>query len=254
MDVDTASDGVLLNPETDGVNDPVVANSEVHGGTHRQTTYDLGRSRDGIDTIGRTVIDRNLNDTADFLSYGYWLSIDETSATSVVTVGIHAGGPAFGTAPTLPASGTATYTGRAHGLHTVAYAAGEFGRTDDEFRIGEFDADVTLRADFSARTMGGTINNIMSTEEGVSDGTLIERARSSRPYVLTLNDGPVAGDGSFNGTMDVGGAGNISSSGGSWRGRLSSGAGDMAVGAFGARWTHTGGTEGQYVGAFIAKK
>ena len=235
--LDLASSTARLDTDDDRTAEPVAF------GDGR--LFDLGSSVDGVHIVGRTAID------ADMTSYGYWLSVDETGETPVVTVGLHSSGPGFDTAPTLATSGTATYQGRAHGLHTVAYATGEFGNNTG-FRIGEFDADVTLTADFGAMTMGGRIDNIMSTEEGVNDGALTESARSSRPYVLTLNAGSIDAGG-FEGTVTVGGPQNISSSDGNWRGRLSSDAND-AAGTFGATWTHTGGTVGQYVGAFVSQR
>ena len=259
--VSTASGDAVLDTTADGVGEPVAADSDVRGDAYRQTTFDLGRSRDGVYAVGRTVVDWKRDDDADYASYGYWLSVDATTPTPAATVGVFATGPEFETAPVLPASGTATYRGRAHGLHTVAIAAGEFGRTAAEFGIGEFDADVSLDADFGAMTIGGTIDNIRSTEEFVRDGGLVGSARSPRRYVLTLDAGPIAGAGSFSGTVGVGksGAQNIASSSGSWRGRFSSrsvGGGDdsprLAAGTFGARWTHDGGTVGQYVGSFVA--
>ena len=259
----SASSEALLDTGTDRQAEPVSADSDVRGTEYLQTTFDLGRLLDGVYVIGKTVTDRNQVDDSDYVSYGYWLSVDSTGPASSAGIGVFATGPEFETAPTLPVSGTATYSGHAHGLHTVDYVVGEFGRTAAEFRIGEFDADVTLDADFGAMTMGGRIDNFMVAEEGVRDGSLYQRSRGPRPYFLTLDRGPITGIGSVSGAVSVGKSGtqNIATSSGGWSGQFSSrsiGQGDdfprLAAGAFAAEWTHTGGTVGRYVGSFIAGK
>ena len=252
---------VSFDTETDAFGTSPAVASTVRTG-HRQRTFDLGMEDDDLSTVGRVVVDWKDDDATDFVVYGYWLTVDSSGdGTPVVDAGVFAKGPEFDTAPaSLPSTGMATYEGRAHGLHTVAYVPGEFGRTANEFGIGEFDGDVTLTADFGAMTVGGRIDNIHSTEESVASGSLTTSQRSSRPYVLTLGSGPIA-SGAFSGTVSVGGPDNIASSSGTWNGQFSSvpvGSSDDtpsgAAGTFGATWEHDGGTVGQYIGSFVAGK
>ncbi len=186
-------------------------------------------------------------------------------------VGAFVDGPEFDTSANLPTSGTATYRGRASGLHTVQYEGGEFGSAPtDEFRIAEFGADVHLTAFFgsgSAQLMTGLIDNFVYTtpEEGVVDGVLRNRFESrERPFQVLLYDASILGDGSFSSrTVRVintaGGRGQIVRSFGSWQGNLSSipvsvnnPTPRLAAGTFETEYHFPLGTVGQYIGSFIA--
>ena len=203
-------------------------------------------------TLGRIEVNWRDSERMDYLAGGYWLSADNTNSQSpVADAGAFIDGMEFNAAPNLPASGSATYNGKAHGLHTVVYSR------SGEFRIGEFDGDATLTADFGNSTISGRIDNIYSTEESVD----VQRPRSTRPYVITLGATPIASEGSFAGSVQITHPSDNVVSNGRWDGRFSNLPVSMsdpsprkAAGTFGVSWVHSEGTQGQYIGVFNADK
>lgn len=203
-----------------------------------------GSNADGtIHAAGRLALDWNSTDETDYLAGGYWMAVDSsTPDVPEVSVGIFVTGPEEMAAPKLPTTGSATYTGRTEGLHTVVYS-------DGWFAAGEFDADITLAADFDAMEIAGRIDNIYSSEEGIREGALDSYERSTRPYELVLGPAPIDG-GEFSGGLEVTiPADNIATSTGRWDGQFIN---DGVIGSCGATWVHDDGTEGQYIGAFLA--
>ncbi len=253
--VEIATD-VVLSTATDSLGTPPAASeSPTRGAGYQWKTTRIGRIADDSATISRLSVDWNSADLNDYLAGGYWLTVNSPQmGNQAVEVGAFIDGPDFDTTPTLPVSGSATYEGRVHGLHTVQYVPGEFGRTAREFSIGEFDGDVALTADFANSMIDGRIDNIYSTEES----STVMRPRSTRPYVISLGQAPIDGNGGFTGAVSVSTpSNNVASSEGSWNGQFSgTPMGDPRVigGTFGATWVHTGGTTGQYVGTFYAGK
>lgn len=254
------SPALVLSSDADVLGDPsTMTASPVRGVDYNWRSMGVGEVVDGTTTLARFGVDWHSDDATDYLAGGYWLSVNATDAENPsVEVGAFMDGPEFDTAPTLPLSGTATYEGRAQGLHTVQYVPGEFGRTKRDFRIGEFDGDVTLTADFANLVIGGWIDNIYSTEESSS----VQRPRSTRPYIISLGQAPIDSNGGFTGSVGVSTrSNNVASSEGGWNGQFSgvpvSGTDRnprLVGGTFGTTWVHTGGTTGQYVGSFYAGK
>ena len=203
-------------------------------------------------TLSRILVNWQDSDPTDYLVGGYWLTVDTTNPQSpVAEAGVFMDGAEFSSAAVLPMSGTATYNGRAHGLHTVVYS-----RTG-EFRIGEFDGDTTLTADFGNSTISGRIDNIYSTEESVD----VQRPRDTRPYVITLGTAPITNMGGFAGSVSVAHPSDNVVSIGRWDGQFSNlpasstdQAPRLVGGTFGANWEHSSGTQGQYIGVFSAEK
>lgn len=203
-------------------------------------------------TLSRLEVDWQGSDRMDYLAGGYWLSVDATNPQSpVAEAGVFIDGTEFQTAPDLPVSGTATYSGKAHGLHTVVY------NNERGFRIGEFDGDATLTADFGSSAISGRIDNIYSTEESVD----VQRPRATRPYVITLGTTPITNMGSFAGSASIAHPSDNVVSIGRWDGQFSNlpaSSNDQSPrlvgGTFGLNWVHSSGTQGQYIGVFNAEK
>ena len=231
------------------------ANDSLEGLT-RETSNSKNIGMGTIDgnraTLSRIEVNWRDSDTTDYVAGGYWLSVDTTNPQSpIAEAGVFIDGVEFQTSPTLPTTGSATYNGKAHGLHTVVY------NNERGFRIGEFDGDATLTADFGDSTISGKIDNIYSTEESID----VQRPRSTRPYVITLGTAPITNMGDFAGSVQITHPSDNVDSVGRWDGQFSNlpvSATDenprLVAGTFGVSWVHSSGTQGQYIGVFSADK
>lgn len=220
--------------------------------TSNSKSISMGAIVENRATLSRIEINWRDSERMDYLAGGYWLSVDNTNSQSpVAEAGVFIDGPEFNATPNLPSSGTATYNGKAHGLHTVVY------NNRRGFRIGEFDGDATLTADFGNSTISGRIDNIYSTEESAN----VQSPRSTRPYVITLGTTPITNMGSFAGSVQITHPSDNVVSNGRWDGQFSNLPASMAdpsprkaAGTFGVSWVHSEGTQGQYIGVFNTDK
>ncbi len=224
-------------------NGPTTIESPVRGAGHQLTTVGVGGTSGDVHALGRLSVDWASDDPTNYLAGGHWIVVDLSDPEMpVASAGASLDGPMLDSAPDVRTTGLATYTGRAGGLHTVIYS-------DGWFAAGEFDANITLEADFDAMEISGLIDDIYSTEEGIFEGELESYERSTRPYALVLGTAPIDGT-TFAGDVDVTTpADNIASSTGRWDGQF---IGEGTVGTFGSTWVHDSGTEGQYIGTFFA--
>lgn len=244
---------VVLNDSTTIALDSVTDSLE---GLTRETgnskNIGMGTIAENRATLSRIEVNWRDSERMDYLAGGYWLSVDTTNPQSpVAEAGVFIDGPEFNATPNLPASGTATYNGKAHGLHTVVY------NNRRGFRIGEFDGDVTLTADFGNSTISGRIDNIYSTEESANR----QDPRSTRPYVITLGATSITNMGDFAGSVQIAHPSDRVVSNGRWDGKfsnlpvsMSDSSPRQAAGTFGVSWVHSGGTQGQYIGVFNTEK
>ena len=195
----------------------------------------------------------------DYLAGGYWIhATGEVAAgnSSQAEIGAFVDGPELRGAPTLPVAGTATYSGFAAGAYAALLGV-EFGNDRGRQDIGEFEADVSLTADFGNATLAGSLENIVLDYVSTTpDGQVEEHGGESVDYGLTLGEVSIRDDGTFVGG-DVGLSlplGPVTTQG-SWGGRFSAandadGNPRIVAGTIGGTGSTLGGTEVSFVGAF----
>jgi len=195
----------------------------------------------------------------DYLAGGYWMHLEGSTDPLTVTgaeIGAFVDGPEIESAPTLPATGTATYTGQAGGLYTAYSSEG--------VEVGEFFADSSFTANFTNDKVSGCIGCGQAKVYSVTTGV---NGRDVNGH-LELGETPIENDGTFrdDNVTFVTGAGTPQTPGGieqttegSWGGRFSNIATEggvnprLAAGTAGAKWTSDDETSGGVlVGAWFA--
>ena len=123
---------------------------------HQARNYVFLKEEDGGTSVVYAVFNWNSDNPADYLMFGEWawfadrkradLSFEEPSIFLIVD------GPELDPRhpPEMPLSGTASYSGRASGLYS-------YDRSEDLRVRDEYEAMVTLTADFGAGTVAGCI-------------------------------------------------------------------------------------------------
>lgn len=101
------------------------------------------------------------DDPTDYLAAGYWLHYpSHPPDPSTIEVSGFIDGPeldVISNPPRMPVQGQATYGGRAGGLHYYKYGDGWGAELAGTLGIDEYEAIVTLTADFSDNTLRGCI-------------------------------------------------------------------------------------------------
>ncbi len=214
--------------------------------------YLYGRTGNDATYIASVYTNWNNDDPADWLAGGYWMHFEgDAGDLSGAEVGAFMDGPEISISdpPDLPRGRTATYRGVAGGYYAYSrQAAGE---------VGEFYANASLMADFSARTMSGCIgcDGGIGVEGYTDSGEYFEEVAPAR---LRLRSTPFGSDGTFKG-QDVALEHDllpVTSSSGSWGGQFSNvpnaeGAPRLAAGTVGGEWTYANGGEGAFVGVWF---
>lgn len=208
----------------------------------------------------------NSGDTNEFLTWGYWLRSDDNPFEEGVAfeAGSFVDGPEIDEAnpPTLPSSGTASYSGSATGIYHHQYGPG-YGEFAGAIEIGQYVQPLSLEVDFSQAAISVcgacTGPNLVTGDLRASDGTYysfsdVETAYRyeatatfnsdgtfrSQQVTLTNPDNPVTSfEGSIGGIFS-----NIPDANGDPR---------MVVGTSGGTYTNGDGSEGSYVGSFGAR-
>ena len=210
-------------------------------------------------TLARVAVDWALDDPMDYLAGGYWIHATGDVAAGDISeaeIGAFVDGPELRGTPTLPVAGTATYSGFAAGAYTALLGI-EFGHDQGRQDIGEFEADVSLTADFGDATITGSLENIVVDYLATTpDGQVEEHGRERVGYGLTLGEVSIGADGTFAGS-------NLTLSHplvpvatqGSWGGRFSTvndvdGNPRIVAGTIGGTGSTLGGTEVSFVGGF----
>ena len=195
------------------------------------------------------------SDPSDYLAGGYWLHISGDVLGSnflVDEAGAFMDGPelSLSNRPTMPARGSATYTGYAEGLYASTYGS-DFPTVRGETEIGLFYGGLQLTADFAARTVGGCV--------GCNEPIVVDDVETD--YRLRLGTASFDSRGTFRGSsMTLQSATvPIASTTGNWGGMFSnrldsSGEPRLAAGTLGGEATTTGGTETAFVGAWYGTK
>ena len=161
IDIDrVGDDSISLN----SVRHSVEGDTESSPVTGRQLTdallYQSGASRF---TLARVAVDWAQDDPMDYLARGYWIHATGDVAAGAISeaeIGAFVDGPELRGAPTLPVAGTAAYSGFAAGAYTALFGV-EFWNDQGRQDIGEFEADVSLTADFGNATLAGNLENIV---------------------------------------------------------------------------------------------
>lgn len=256
IDIDRAGgDSIALNSSQHSVE----GDTEPSPVTGRQFTdallYQSGASRF---TLARVAVDWALDDPMDYLAGGYWIHATGDVAagnSSEAEIGAFVDGPELRGAPTLPVAGTATYSGFAAGAYTALLGV-EFGNDRGRQDIGEFEADVSLTADFGNATVAGNLENIVLDYVSTTpDGQVEEHGRESVGYGLTLGEVSIRDDGTFDGAEVELSLPGLDTTQGAWGGRFSTandadGNPRIVAGTIGGTGSTPGGTEISFVGAF----
>lgn len=209
-------------------------------------------------TVAGVLVEWSNTDYTDYVAGGYWLHLD--LASQGVEMGAFVDGLDYEGNVNLPATGTATYNGRAGGVYLSVYGSDALvpiGSTE----MGEYNGDLSLVANFGTNTISGDIDNVglfgayLITPNGNVYDYDIEDVSSSG-YVLAFGATSIEQNGQFTGNNvrlthpDL----NFSSNSGSWAGRFStiddnSGNPRAVVGTHQGYAETTGGTEAIFVGA-----
>ena len=218
LSLDTGTDDTSVTRGYTPSQNPVTNRPAVDGYTVKTGSGQL--------TVGSASIEWSNTDFGDYLAGGYWMHFD---ANQGIEFGAFIDGPDYDSPVTVPASGTATYNGRAAGIYVTTYGPELAGPTFPvgSFELGDYEGRLMLTADFGANTISGNINNIglfyrqAFTTSGHHE-TLTDQLSSG--YILNIGSTPITQNGQFRGT-DVAlthPSINITSTDGSWAGRFSS--------------------------------
>ena len=210
-------------------------------------------------TLARVAVDWARDDPMDYLAGGYWLhAVGDVAEGRIreAEIGAFVNGPELRGTPTLPGAGTAAYSGFAAGAYTARLGI-EYGDDRGRQDIGEFEADVSLTADFENGTIAGSLDNIVVDYLATTpDGQVEEHGRESVGYELTLGEVSIGDDGTFVGNeLELVHPLVPVTTRGSWGGRFSTvndvgGNPRIAAGTIGGTGSTVGGTEVSFVGGF----
>ena len=210
-------------------------------------------------TLAGVGVEWSDTDFADYLAGGYWMHLD--IAASGVEIGAFIDGPDYDSVVTVPASGSATYTGRAAGLYITSYGTDISTQTlpAGSLEFGEYAGALMLVANFASRSISGDIRNVdtLNAYTVTPSGDIFELADTpSTGYVMTFGSTSIRQNGQFvgNDITLTHPAVNIASSNGSWAGRFSTvddGSGNprALAGTHRGYAATDGGSESVFVGA-----
>ena len=204
--------------------------------------------------------------TSDFLSGGYWMRADGLGTTSAsFEMGAFVDGPEIsGTPPTLPDTGTASYTGPAQGFYHHVYRGNPLVPEGTQ-EIGEVAGTITLTVDFANNLINGCVGCAHRSQvSGVAiypNGGTYEFDGTPVGYQVIYGPTTIASDGSFRDSSVrlVNPDHPVTSSSGSWGGQFSNipdadGDPRLVTGTGGGDYAHENGTHGVWIGAFWGAK
>ena len=248
--LDSNQDEVAIVTEYTPATNPVSNRPAVDGYISRVTT-------NGGVAVGVGVEWSN-TDVTDYIAGGYWLYAD--LGAGAVELGAFIDGPAFDdVALTLPATGTATYQGRAAGLY-VGLTGTDAVAPVGTFEQGEYGGSVRLTADFGANQISGRIDNIGVENVNViyPNGVTNFVPYTETDYALTMNPVSISPNGQFGGRgLSLTHPDAFFTTSGSWGGRFSNvqdsrGNPRAVAGTHAGYGVSTGGSEAIFTGAFYA--
>ena len=218
----------------------------------------LGHPPDGLGTFkARVITSWDPDDLADWGTGGYWAHLTDDGTQ----VGAFVDGPEFDAAPSLPATGSASYLGLVGGLFTADLGS---DYTEGSYASGEYDGHVQLTIAFD-----GGPNDDASVLGRISDldlvGDLVDHEGGTTSYrdghkwrrvEMRLDNTPLSAEGELTGTLSAYG-GHVTSSEGVWGAVVSSrqdanGDPRAIAGTQGAIVYTTDGSEFTFMGALFA--
>lgn len=212
-------------------------------------------------TLAYTAHAKTGDGATDWLAGGYWLHLsgDIAGTVSRAEAGAFVDGPQLRTNPTLPNTGTASYSGETVGLYAARYGTDFADVAEGSHEIGRYAGDIALTADFGSDTISGEINNIVVSGAFIDGATSRVRGFNDvvTRYTGTLGAASIQTNGRFQSNQitlahpDL----SIAETRGSWGGKFSSvadqdGNPQLVAGTHGGTATTAGGTRATFVGAF----
>ncbi len=204
--------------------------------------------------------------TSDFLAGGYWMRANGLdTASPSFEMGAFVDGPEVsGASPTLPDTGTATYTGPTQGFYYHEYRGNPLV-PDGTQEIGEVVGEIRLTVDFANSLINGCVGCTRRSQvTGVAtypDGNTSEFENTPIGYQVIYGPTTIAPNGSFrdSSVVLVNPDHPVTDSSGSWGGQFSNildadGDPRLVTGTGGGDYTHENGTHGVWIGAFIGTK
>ena len=208
-------------------------------------------------------VDWSSTDTTDYLAGGYWLYVGidlEASNLANVEIGAFVDGPELSGSVTMPASGTASYSGLTGGIYATRYGTDLPRGSAGSYGAGEYLGRISLTANFDTSSISGMIDHIdiygayLETPSGTLQ-TLDDLPQSG--YQIMLDPLSITENGSFRGTGVRLAHPQLSMThtDGAWGGKFStlddsSGNPRMAAGTYGGTAITTGASEVAFIGAF----
>ena len=246
--LDTNQDPVEITGTYTSSTNPVTGRPAVDGYMYRSNNSEI--------TAAGTSVEWSNTDFTDYVAGGYWAHIDLNS--QFVEIGAFIDGPNYGGTVDVPATGTATYNGRAGGGYLLSCGS-DCELPTGTLEQGEYGGELRLVASFANQSISGSIQNIdlFNITAIAPDSTVhLLMDNPSSGYQLTLGPASINQVGQFTGNSITltNPMVSISSSGGSWAGRFSTvddSTGDprAVVGTHRGFATFAGGSQAVFIGA-----
>lgn len=226
---------------------------------------ELSLSRTAI-SVAAVYTSWNDDDPTNYLAGGYWMHVEGDLLDPngiAVEIGAFMDGPELSGTTALPVLGGASYRGPATGIYAYEYGGGHASRARGSAAVGEFFGIAALDADFAARTVSGSIDEIVVSALGATpDGEEFEIAGEDPELRVDLGSAAFGPNGTFTGADVTVASTNpnrtIAGSGGAWGGRFSNlpeaGEPRLVGGTVGAEWEEQDGGQGVLLGAFLGAK
>ena len=198
--LDSSSHETLLAVTYDANTNPVTRRPAVDG-----SLYTLDQDR--VTTAG-VAIEWSSTDFTDYLAGGYWVHVDLTPPTAPNTfygaeLGAFIDGPDYQDRASMPASGTATYTGIAAGAYVSSYGTDipitGVGTVPGSVGVGDYRGEVSLVADFGQQSVSGQIDNISIDGVVVTPMGVIHPVDGERTYTIHLGAASIGQNGRVSG-------------------------------------------------------
>jgi hypothetical protein len=219
----------------------------------------LFRYSDTEFTMAGVSVDWDANDATDYLASGYWLNVGGDFLNDTIDsaeIGAFVDGPEIRGTPTLPVTGTATYTGLTDGLYAAEYGTDYADVPEGSVEFGGFVGDIELTADFGAGNISGVVDEIYLSYVTVTPDGQEFAGDGDSDYRFELGTAPFGSDGTFTGRdVALRHPADSFDTVGSWGGRFSTvddsdGNPRRVAGTFGGNATTAGGTTATFVGGF----
>ena len=237
---------------------------------HQSRAWTFQKVTEDGTSIAHALVSWDPDEPADYIAAGWWaqfpdqkppeLSFSDSERFAIID------GPSLdhGVAPQLPVDGTAAYAGPAGGLYAYVFGS-DWGESEGEFVLEEYQGTITLAVDFADGTLKGCIGCVgdLATQRahfGVFLGQELGDAQGvARDYEIHLATAIIREDGRFerNRVTLRHPERTITLSEGFWGGSLSSrqdtdGNPRLVAGFSGVYFEESDGSAGELFGSFVA--